>query len=136
MSARRPSARRFRAAQGRGRRETLPAGDGALTLIDESYNANPTSMRAALELLGAERPIGRRIAVLGDMLELGPSAAELHADLAGDLEAAGVDLVFTAGPMMARLELRRAGGDARRASRRRRASSRRPCSTRSAPATW
>jgi UDP-N-acetylmuramoyl-tripeptide--D-alanyl-D-alanine ligase len=93
----------FTPPKGRGRRETLRAGAVGLTLIDESYNANPTSMRAALELLGAERPIGRRVAVLGDMLELGPSAAELHADLAGDLEAAGVDLLFTAGPNMARL---------------------------------
>jgi UDP-N-acetylmuramoyl-tripeptide--D-alanyl-D-alanine ligase len=93
----------FAPPKGRGRRELLPAGAVALTLIDESYNANPTSMRAALELLGAERPIGRRIAVLGDMLELGPSAGELHAELARDLEAAGVDLLFTAGPLMARL---------------------------------
>jgi len=93
----------FAPPKGRGRRESLPAGAVPLTLIDESYNANPTSMRAALELLGAERPIGRRVAVLGDMLELGPSAGELHADLASDLEKAGVDLLFTAGPQMARL---------------------------------
>jgi UDP-N-acetylmuramoyl-tripeptide--D-alanyl-D-alanine ligase len=93
----------FAPPKGRGRRELLPAGAAPLTLIDESYNANPTSMRAALELLGAERPLGRRIAVLGDMLELGPSAAELHAELAQDLEASGVDLLFTAGPLMARL---------------------------------
>lgn len=93
----------FDPPKGRGRRESLPAGAVPLTLIDESYNANPTSMRAALELLGAERPIGRRVAVLGDMLELGPSAGELHAELASDLEAANVDLLFTAGPLMARL---------------------------------
>ncbi|MBY6240734.1 UDP-N-acetylmuramoylalanyl-D-glutamyl-2,6-diaminopimelate--D-alanyl-D-alanine ligase [Methylosinus sp. Sm6] len=93
----------FAPPKGRGRRELLPAGAAPMTLIDESYNANPTSMRAAIELLGAERPLGRRIAVLGDMLELGPTAGELHAELARDLEAAGVDLLFTAGPLMARL---------------------------------
>lgn len=93
----------FAPPKGRGRRETLAIGDGRLTLVDESYNANPTSMRAAFELIGAERSARRRIAVLGDMLELGPSAAELHAGLAKDLEAAGVDLLFTAGPLMARL---------------------------------
>ncbi|OAI27589.1 UDP-N-acetylmuramoylalanyl-D-glutamyl-2, 6-diaminopimelate--D-alanyl-D-alanine ligase [Methylosinus sp. R-45379] len=93
----------FAPPKGRGRRETLAIGGGALTLIDESYNANPTSMRAAFDLIGAEKSARRRIAVLGDMLELGPSAGELHAGLAKDLEAAGVDLLFTAGPLMARL---------------------------------
>lgn len=92
----------FEPPKGRGRRESLAVGGGAFTLIDESYNANPTSMRAAFELLGAEKA-ARRVAVLGDMLELGPSAGELHAGLAQDLEAAGVDLLFTAGPLMARL---------------------------------
>jgi len=90
---------------GRGQREKLKAANGLFTLIDESYNANPTSMRAALELLGATTPGvgGRRIAVLGDMLELGPRGAELHADLAGDLARAKVDLLFTAGPLMGSL---------------------------------
>ncbi|WP_159728136.1 UDP-N-acetylmuramoylalanyl-D-glutamyl-2,6-diaminopimelate--D-alanyl-D-alanine ligase [Methylosinus sp. Ce-a6] len=92
----------FEPPEGRGRRETFSLRGGSFTLIDESYNANPTSMRAAFDLLGAEKAT-RRVAVLGDMLELGPSAGELHAGLARDLEAAGVDLVFTAGPLMARL---------------------------------
>jgi UDP-N-acetylmuramyl pentapeptide synthase len=78
---------------------------GAVTLIDESYNANPASMRAALTLLG-EAPIGRRgrrVAVLGDMLELGSESPQLHAALAGPVLEAGIDRVFAAGPLMRRL---------------------------------
>ncbi|TLG78911.1 UDP-N-acetylmuramoylalanyl-D-glutamyl-2,6-diaminopimelate--D-alanyl-D-alanine ligase [Methylocystis sp. B8] len=95
----------FKPPTGRGQREKISTRDGAFTLIDESYNANPTSMRAALQLLGgaATGPGGRRIAVLGDMLELGPQAAELHAELAPDLIDAKVDLLFTSGPLMSRL---------------------------------
>ena len=92
----------FTPPAGRGRRETLPLGDGTITVIDESYNANPESMRAALDLLGATTG-GRRIAVLGDMLELGPRSADLHAALVDDLTRNGVDLLFTAGPSMAAL---------------------------------
>ena len=92
---------RSTAGQGRGARSTLDLEGGSATLIDESYNANPTSMRAALALLaGAEPgPGGRRIAVLGDMRELGAEAERLHADLAGDVVAAKVDLVHAAGPL-------------------------------------
>jgi len=71
-------------------------------LIDESYNANPASMRAAISVLG-RAPIGalgRRIAILGDMLELGPTGAELHTALAEYLRANAVDLVFCCGPLM------------------------------------
>ncbi|MBI3275842.1 MAG: UDP-N-acetylmuramoylalanyl-D-glutamyl-2,6-diaminopimelate--D-alanyl-D-alanine ligase [Methylocystis sp.] len=95
----------FTPPRGRGRREKLLVDGGEATLVDESYNANPTSMRAAFELLAATAPegSGRRIAVLGDMLELGAGAAQLHADLAPDLEKANVDLLFTAGPLMAHL---------------------------------
>ena len=94
----------FTPSTGRGRRETLERAGGTITLIDESYNANPTSMRAALELLAATTPGlgGRRVAVLGDMLELGPRSGELHAELGQDLARARVDLLFTAGPNMAR----------------------------------
>jgi UDP-N-acetylmuramoyl-tripeptide--D-alanyl-D-alanine ligase len=92
----------FSAQKGRGARLRLHGAGGAFTLIDESYNANPASMRAALALLGATRPGagGRRIAVLGDMLELGAGGARAHADLAEDLVRNHVDLLFCAGPLM------------------------------------
>jgi UDP-N-acetylmuramoyl-tripeptide--D-alanyl-D-alanine ligase len=89
-------------AAGRGARATLSVPGGAALLIDESYNANPASMAAAIALLG-QAPVkkrGRRIAVLGDMLELGPPGPELHRALAGPLAAANVDLVFCSGPLM------------------------------------
>jgi UDP-N-acetylmuramoyl-tripeptide--D-alanyl-D-alanine ligase len=93
--------RRFSPQKGRGERFLLPTADGPATIIDESYNANPASMRAALALLAAAKPgpKGRRIAVIGDMLELGPKAAAMHAELAADLSASKVDLLFGAGPL-------------------------------------
>ena len=92
----------FQAQQGRGQRSAVATADGPFTLIDESYNANPASMRAALDLGGTLAPFGkgRRIAVLGDMLELGVRSRDLHADLATDLVRNGFDLVLVAGPMM------------------------------------
>jgi UDP-N-acetylmuramoyl-tripeptide--D-alanyl-D-alanine ligase len=92
-------------AAGRGTRITLELPDGPALVIDESYNANPTSMRAALALLGQARlgPGGRRIAVLGDMLELGPAGADLHRGLVDPIGENDVDLVFCAGPLMASL---------------------------------
>lgn len=91
------------AETGRGRRHALPVrGGGAITLIDESYNANPASMKAALDVLAAT-PLGqggRRVAVLGDMLELGQHSAKLHAGLAPALVEAGVDIALLAGPEM------------------------------------
>ncbi len=95
----------FEAPAGRGARQLLEIDGGELLLIDESYNANPASMRAALDLLAAAplKPGGRRIAVLGDMLELGTSARQLHEELALPIENAHIDLVFTAGPMMGAL---------------------------------
>ncbi len=92
----------FAAQPGRGQRLSLSTADGPYALIDESYNGNPASMRAAFELAGA-LPLaapGRRIAVLGDMLELGEDAPAMHAALAEDLEANRFDLVFAAGPLM------------------------------------
>ena len=90
---------------GRGMRHQLQFPDGTLTLIDESYNANPSSMRAALTTLGLTPRLGRgrRIAVLGDMAELGEAAASLHADLAETVERADIDLVVTCGPLMQHL---------------------------------
>ncbi|MCC6887315.1 MAG: UDP-N-acetylmuramoylalanyl-D-glutamyl-2,6-diaminopimelate--D-alanyl-D-alanine ligase [Hyphomicrobiales bacterium] len=89
-------------ASGRGARVRVATPGGDLLLIDESYNANPASMRAALALLGqAEvKKGGRRIAVLGDMLELGPQGADLHRSLVETVEEQGVDLVFCCGPLM------------------------------------
>jgi UDP-N-acetylmuramoyl-tripeptide--D-alanyl-D-alanine ligase len=96
----------IRAVKGRGERHTIGEGDNRIVLIDESYNANPTSMRAALALLAAAtvKGQGRRIAVLGDMLELGPQSAEFHAGLAEPILENGVDKVFIAGPEMAHLQ--------------------------------
>ncbi|MEL6212386.1 MAG: cyanophycin synthetase [Pseudomonadota bacterium] len=76
-----------------------------ITLIDESYNANPASMASSIALLGAQTPAagGRRIAVLGDMLELGPASAALHRDLAQPLIEAQVDCLYAAGEAMAHL---------------------------------
>ena len=91
----------LRPPAGRGQRRRLAVPGGEALLIDESYNANPASMRAALAVLG-QAP-GRRLAVLGDMLELGEQAGPLHAALAQAVESARVDLVFTCGPNMARL---------------------------------
>ena len=95
----------WRAQEGRGRRLDFSTRLGRVSIIDESYNANPASMRAAIATLGQAHPSanGRRIAVLGDMLELGQAAPRLHAELADALVDAGIDLVYTAGPLMAAL---------------------------------
>ncbi len=89
----------FSALKGRGAHFST----GGIEVIDESYNANPVSMAAALGLLGAAKPRGRRIAVLGDMLELGVEGPALHRALAKDIESAHADLVFLCGPLMAAL---------------------------------
>ena len=126
------------AEPGRGKRHVLKHPDGAITLIDESYNANPASMKAAMALLDAT-PVsgeGRRIAVLGDMLELGSHSAKLHSALAGLIAGTRTDLILLAGPEMKSLaealpeerqggvQGRRrgfeAGADRHRAARRRR----------------
>ena len=90
---------------GRGERTALHLADGEAFLVDESYNANPASVRAALATLRTIEtgPRGRRIAVLGDMLELGGAAEAHHRDLAAAIADNAVDLVFTAGPLMGHL---------------------------------
>jgi UDP-N-acetylmuramoyl-tripeptide--D-alanyl-D-alanine ligase len=95
----------LRPPQGRGAKQMLHAPGGQITLVDESYNANPASMRAALDNLGRMKlnARGRRVAVLGDMLELGPTGPDLHRGLAEPLERHGIDLVFLCGPLMRNL---------------------------------
>jgi UDP-N-acetylmuramoyl-tripeptide--D-alanyl-D-alanine ligase len=90
----------FASLPGRGAERALSGPRGRFTLIDESYNASPVSVAAALANLGARSASGRRIAALTDMLELGPDSARRHAELAQAVEAATVDLVFCAGPLM------------------------------------
>jgi UDP-N-acetylmuramoyl-tripeptide--D-alanyl-D-alanine ligase len=99
---------RWQPPPGRGARRRVGTREGDFELIDDSYNASPAAVRAAIDVLAAAQPVGngRRIAVLGDMLELGNRAPELHAELAGPLVAYGIDLVFTAGPNMAHLVAR------------------------------
>jgi UDP-N-acetylmuramoyl-tripeptide--D-alanyl-D-alanine ligase len=91
----------FKAPAGRGRQHRLAVPGGAITLIDDSYNANPASVRAALDVLGSA--VGRKLAILGDMLELGDHAPRLHAELALPIATSGVDRVYTAGPAMRHL---------------------------------
>ena len=90
------------AEAGRGKRHVLQHPKGPITLIDESYNANPASMKAAMALLDATPVLGegRRIAVLGDMLELGRHSAKLHSALAGLIAGTRTDLILLAGPEM------------------------------------
>ncbi len=87
---------------GRGARSHLKVRDGEALLIDESYNANPASMRASLATLATvpRAKFPRRIAVLADMLELGPEAGDLHRGLIDAVNAAGVDKLFACGPHM------------------------------------
>jgi UDP-N-acetylmuramoyl-tripeptide--D-alanyl-D-alanine ligase len=93
------------AAAGRGVHRRLELANGEAMLIDESYNANPASMRAALKVLGqaAVGPHGRRIAVLGDMLELGRTSPALHGGLNEAIKASQIDLVYCCGPLMRNL---------------------------------
>ena len=79
----------------RGERARLP---GEIVLIDDCYNANPMSMRAAIDDLIASAS-GRRVAVLGDMLELGPEAPERHREIGAYAAARGVDVLVTVGPL-------------------------------------
>ncbi|WP_373089471.1 UDP-N-acetylmuramoylalanyl-D-glutamyl-2,6-diaminopimelate--D-alanyl-D-alanine ligase [Sneathiella sp.] len=90
---------------GRGARHMVPCQGGSYMVVDDSYNASPASMRASLNVLSNLFPDGngRRIAVLGDMLELGDKAPDIHQSLKEDVCAAGVDVLFACGPNMAKL---------------------------------
>jgi UDP-N-acetylmuramoyl-tripeptide--D-alanyl-D-alanine ligase len=91
--------------KGRGAISVVDIEGGSFVLIDESYNASPISMSAALDVLG-QMPVtgsGRRIAVLGDMLELGEAAEDLHGNLIDPILKNKIDLVFSAGQYMAQL---------------------------------
>jgi UDP-N-acetylmuramoyl-tripeptide--D-alanyl-D-alanine ligase len=94
---------------GRGERIGLP---GGATIINDCYNASPLSMRAALDDLSTLHPAGRRIAVLGDMLELGPDEAALHREVGAEAERAGVDVLVAVGPRAVGM-LEAFSGDAR-----------------------
>ena len=91
----------FSPGAGRGARREIEIPAGRITLLDESYNASTTAVRAALALLGMVRA-PRRIAVLGDMLEMGEAGISEHVSLAADV-AAHADLLFTCGPLMRHL---------------------------------
>ncbi len=94
-----------RSAKGRGERLRVPIAGGSFVILDDSYNANPASMAAAFEVLGYQQPGagGRRIVVLGDMLELGEQAEAMHASLAKPITEQGIDHVFACGASMAAL---------------------------------
>lgn len=98
---------KLEAPKGRGQHRQIPLpayGTGAsFTLIDESYNASPASVKAALAVL-EKTPGGRRIAVLGDMLELGSVSEVAHVDLIKSIAGHAIDTVFTCGPFMAKLQ--------------------------------
>jgi UDP-N-acetylmuramoyl-tripeptide--D-alanyl-D-alanine ligase len=93
------------AGAGRGARTLIDVNGGRIAIIDESYNANPASMRAALATLGLtpRSKFPRRVAVLGDMLELGAEGPKLHRELAEVVDGAGVDVVFACGELMGSL---------------------------------
>jgi UDP-N-acetylmuramoyl-tripeptide--D-alanyl-D-alanine ligase len=92
----------------RGERITLP---GAITLVNDCYNANPMSMRAAIDDLAETAP-ARKVAVLGDMLELGPEAGPgLHREVAEHAAARGVELLVTVGPLAAAMAGEAFGGE-------------------------
>ena len=95
----------WQAEAGRGARSVIDGPRGRIAIIDESYNANPASMRAALATLGLvpRTEFKRKVAVLGDMLELGEKGANLHAGLVPAIDESGVDIVFASGPLMGSL---------------------------------
>lgn len=94
----------FGAQPGRGQRILLGPPERPLLLIDESYNANTASMAAALDVFAGQRaPSGRKMLILGDMLELGPQSRSLHSSLAPAVAASGAERVYLVGSSMAAL---------------------------------
>jgi UDP-N-acetylmuramoyl-tripeptide--D-alanyl-D-alanine ligase len=92
----------FQAKSGRGKRHQLKTNFGEITLIDDTYNASPASVTAALKVLGdnKKQDAGRAVAVLGSMFELGEEAQKMHVDLMQKVVENNIDLVFTAGELM------------------------------------
>jgi len=90
---------------GRGQRHRVAFGDGDIVVIDESYNCSPVALRAALDVLQATTPAdgGRRVVVVGDMLELGPDSARIHEEFAHDIVSRGIDLALLVGADVAHL---------------------------------
>ncbi|WP_443749590.1 UDP-N-acetylmuramoyl-tripeptide--D-alanyl-D-alanine ligase [Asticcacaulis solisilvae] len=94
----------FATLEGRGKVVSKPFKGGELTIVDESYNANPVSMTATLKSFGdRDKGLGRKVVVLSDMLELGPDEAALHASLAATIDTLDIDRVYLAGPLMKHL---------------------------------
>lgn len=93
----------FRPAEGRGAVSRVEFEGRPLTVVDEAYNANPVSMRAALVNFAGMDVTGRRVLVLGDMAELGEQAWGYHRDLADDVRAAKADRILLCGRMMSAL---------------------------------
>jgi len=83
-------------APGRGRISELP---GPMTLVDDTYNSNPEALASVLRTLGASSPAGRRVLVMGDMLELGANAAAFHREAGEQIAASGIGLLVTVGPL-------------------------------------
>jgi UDP-N-acetylmuramyl pentapeptide synthase len=100
-----PALAEFGAPAGRGAQSVHTIDGGTFHLIDEAYNANPASMNAAFAVLGSlpREEASRRVAVLGDMRELGAQADALHEGLAAGIVAAEIDMVYCCGPHMAAL---------------------------------
>jgi UDP-N-acetylmuramoyl-tripeptide--D-alanyl-D-alanine ligase len=90
----------FKAVTGRGQRHIVPLKEGSFTLLDESYNANPISMEAALHVLKSIQTTGRKIAVLGDMMELGSITAQAHHELVPKIIEAGIQKIYLIGKNM------------------------------------
>jgi len=90
----------WQAPSGRGKRSTIRIGTGKIELIDESYNANPISMEAAINVLSQSESSGRKVAILGDMGELGENEMLFHSNLAKIQSIKAIDILYLVGPMM------------------------------------